>query len=165
MEPLLGHISDTLSSPQPSPGRPHTIRRGLVAVWRLLVLRDNWQGEACIAFFGAMGWALVAWHDPDDLLNSRQYSLLRTIMPERGWQILLLMSGTVQLCGLMIQSHVLRALGAMGVGFCFLCILIAFASSMPPAPGLTAYMACGAIELLAVVFHVAAIVRFKEYPA
>jgi hypothetical protein len=133
-------------------------------VWKLLVLRDNWQGEACIAIIGAIGWSLVAWSDPSDALMVRQYRLLASIMPERCWQVTLLLSGLVQLMGLLRDSHWLRAVGASGVAFCYICILLSFSASVPPLPGITSYMACGLIELFAVIYHTAAIVRYQEYP-
>lgn len=136
-------------------------------MWNLLIFRDNWQGEFCVALFGAIGWATISLLAPGEALDHPQYRVIGLIMTEDSWAIFFYTFGIMQLIGLFNRvpnASWFRAVGATGVFVGMLSLALALVAAQPWLPGLSFYMACIAIEFCAIVFQVARIVRFREIP-
>jgi hypothetical protein len=141
-----------------------TLRTALKGIWNLLILRDNWQGESCVAFFGALGWAVISSFSTKPNFGLQQFSALGRIMHAGGWEFLLIAGGLVQILGLRYQSSWARAIGATIVSLVFTCAFMAIAIDGPLSPGMSLYLACISIEVCAIIYQVAQIVRKQEYP-
>jgi hypothetical protein len=136
----------------------------------LLILRDNWQGEFCVALFGALGWTVISMlsGDADNLINKPQLAILNRIMPEWAWELWFAVFGIIQLYGLRnppwSHGRIARAVGALGVFLGLMCVFLAVLMTSPWANSLALYLACICIEFCAIIFHTANVMRFQEYP-
>jgi len=134
-------------------------------VWSLLTLRDNWQGEFCVALFGAVGWAAVGAFSADSPPNLPQYSLLDQIAPPLVWQVWFFVFGVVQLWGLRTTDRrgtVARAIGATGVFVGLMSVFLTVLLTAPWATSLAPYFACLCIEFCAIIFHTGTVIRNAE---
>ena len=134
-------------------------------MWTLLILCDHWQGEFCIALFGAIGWSALCIIFPD-ALDRTTYDVMKIIMPVHAWVGWFCFFGMLQLAGLSRQSYYpARLAGALGIFFGFMVIVYGILSSKPVPLGLSVYFAAAAIEGLAVVYHTGQVARsYKGLP-
>lgn len=131
----------------------------------MLILRDNWQGEFCVALFGGIGWMLVNRFVPAPVDAPRpQMQILDGIAPAWVWQFAFGAFAILQLLGLRDYNRFslsFRLVGSTGLLLCFLNVFLAVLVASPSNSGLGAYAACICIELFAVIFHTSTVVRRK----
>lgn len=161
--------------PSPTPATPFSafvspIRRlikasGLARAWELLTLHDHWQGEACVASVGALGWAAISFFAPEDVIDAHTYRVLNGVASEEAVQAWMVFFGLLQLYGLRYSYSFARAFGALGVLMAFVCVAYSLAAVNPWTLGLSIYGTVIMIEFFAVVYQTASIVRYQEGPA
>lgn len=159
MEQERGHTRGTRFSARLLRTPRHILGAAIKKIWQLLILRDNWQGELSIALFGAVGWSLDSILLGAPLTEIAAYSVLTNIFPQVFWEVLLLVSGFVQLIGLRLDRPYWRTVGATGVFFGFSCLFLAVMQSDPGTRALGLYLAAMCVEFCAIVYQTARIVR------
>lgn len=135
-------------------------------IWRLLILRDNWQGEFCVALFGAIGWALIDFW-PAGAYARPQSVVLDQIAAPWFWQAFLLTSGATQLYGLRseaIRSRWFRVSGALGVLTGFVAVFLSVLVTAPGVNSLSVYLSAICIEVCAVIYQTATLLRTGGLP-
>lgn len=130
-------------------------------IWRLLIFRDHWQGEFCIAAFGAMGWAMLSFVEPS--LGQPQYAILQRMFSENVWAAWFFVSGVAQITGLGTGKPWLRLIGATGVFIGLVCVFLSLAITVPWTKGISVYFAAMMIEACAMIFQTATIVRYGSW--
>lgn len=164
MPQLQSSLQDTPSSARPLPTRPRTFLNAVKDVWHLLIFRDHWQGEFAVALFGAVGWGLLSIVIPGKTTGLPQFRLLAQFFPDEWWEVIFMTAGFVQLYGLRTSSSWCRAIGATVVMMCFVCAVASVLVDGPHTPGIATYFVCISIELCAIIYQTARIIRLREYP-
>lgn len=134
-------------------------------MWDLLIFRDHWQGEFCVALFAGCGWAIISL-TTGTTFEQVQYGLVRAMLPEWVWMVCMMLFAFMQLYGLFSLRHnaiLFRAIGAVGLATAFLSILLGLLFGPGPIlPGVATYAACAAIEFCAVILQTAVVIRGDE---
>lgn len=133
-------------------------------MWQMLIFRDHWQGEFCVALFGAIGWALLSVMSNGEAFERPQYELVNQIFSVRLWELWFVSFGTLQLFGLRKSLLIPRLAGALGIFLGFVCVFFAIMAVSPGTLGLSTYLACVCIEGCAVIYQTARLVREGGIP-
>lgn len=144
------------------PTAQHTWVNALRRVWNLLIFRDHWQGEFCVALCGGVGWAFLSLISNEPLLMPL-YGVVSNVAPQWLWEIIIGFAGLAQLYGLFSENGIyFRVSGAAVLGASFTAITLGLLLGPGPlVPGVSMYVACAAIEYCAVILQTAVIFRDK----
>lgn len=156
--------SDTASSASPLHTAPRILGNAFQKIWTHLIFRDHWQGEFSIALFGGIGFALLMIFSPYHAFDDERYRILDQIMPEVMWKVAFIGAGATQLYGLYSRSKWYRLAGATLLFIGLVCVVESILLTAPWQLSLAMYAACIFIELCAIIFQTACIIRLREYP-
>lgn len=145
-----------------SPIAQRTWANALRRVWSLLIFRDHWQGEFCVALCGGLGWAFLGLIS-DQPLATPLYGVVTQVAPQWLWELAIGGSAAAQLYGLFKEDGIyFRVAGAAVLGAAFTAITLGLLLGPGPLlPGVALYVACAAIEYCAVILQTAVIFRDK----
>lgn len=132
----------------------------LKRVWSLLIFRDHWQGEFCVAFFGGIGWSFISMIG-GDALHMPQYGVVTDVAPQWVWELVIGLAALSQLYGLFAMGGIyFRAVGATVLAAALTGITLGLIFGPGPlVPSVAFYIAAAAIELCAVILQTAVIFR------